>query len=94
MKNYKDFLKEKQKTFINSGFEINEELLNNNLFDFQKYAVTTALKKGRFALFFDCGLGKTLMQLSWSEAVYNETKKKVLILAPLLVVQAEYLLKT
>ena len=47
MKNYKDFLKEKQKTFINSGFEINEELLNNNLFDFQKYAVTTALKKGR-----------------------------------------------
>ena len=87
MKNYQDFLKEKRKTFIESGFEINDELLNENLFDFQKYAVKTALLKGKFALFFDCGLGKTLMQLSWSEAVYNETNKKVLILAPLAVVE-------
>ena len=87
MSKYADFLKEKQKTFISSGFEISEEKLNENLFDFQKYAVKTALKKGRFALFFDCGLGKTLMQLSWSDAVYNETGKKVLILAPLAVVE-------
>jgi len=85
--NYKEFLKEKQKKFISSGFEISEDKLNNNLFDFQKYAVKIALKKGRFALFFDCGLGKTLMQLSWSDAVYNETGKKVLILAPLAVVE-------
>jgi len=87
MKTYNEFLKEKQKTFISSGFEISDKKLNNKLFDFQKYAVKTALKKGRFALFFDCGLGKTLMQLSWSEAVYNETKRKVLILAPLAVVE-------
>jgi DNA modification methylase len=84
---YKEFLETKKKTFVESGFEINESELNTNLFDFQKYAVITALRKGRFALFFDCGLGKTLMQLSWSEAVYNYTNKKVLILAPLAVVE-------
>jgi superfamily II DNA or RNA helicase len=61
--------------------------LNSNLFDFQKFAVKTALKKGKFALFFDCGLGKTLMQLSWADAVFKQTKKKVLILAPLAVVE-------
>lgn len=86
-KNYDDFLKSKRKTFIESGFDIEESKLNKNLFDFQKYTVQTALKKGRFALFFDCGLGKTLMQLSWAEAIFNHTKKKVLILAPLAVVE-------
>jgi DNA modification methylase len=85
--NYEKFLETKRKTFIESGFEIDEKKLNKNLFDFQKFAVKTALNKGRFALFFDCGLGKTLMQLSWSDAVYNHTKKKVLILAPLAVVE-------
>jgi DNA modification methylase len=84
---YKDFLEKKKKTFIESGFLVNENELNQNLFDFQKFAIKTALSKGKFALFFDCGLGKTLMQLSWANAVYNETKKKVLILAPLAVVE-------
>jgi DNA modification methylase len=87
MEKYKDFLESKRKTFIESGFEIDENDLNSNLFDFQKFAVKTALQKGRFALFFDCGLGKTLMQLSWSEAVFNKTGKKVLVLAPLAVVE-------
>lgn len=85
--NYLDFLETKKKSFIESGFEINDNELNKNLFDFQKFAVKIALKKGKFALFFDCGLGKTLMQLSWSQAVFNQTNKKVLILAPLAVVE-------
>lgn len=84
---YKDFLKTKKNTFIESGFEIDESKLNNSLFDFQKYTVKVALSKGRFALFFDCGLGKTLMQLAWAEQVFNHTKRKVLILAPLAVVE-------
>jgi DNA modification methylase len=87
MKDYNKFLETKRKSFIDSGFEVDESKLNKNLFDFQKFAVKTALQKGKFALFFDCGLGKTLMQLSWSEAVFNETKKKVLVLAPLAVVE-------
>jgi DNA modification methylase len=84
---YKDFLETKRKTFIDSGFEIEENEINSNLFDFQKFAVRTALNKGKFALFFDCGLGKTLMQLSWADAVSKKTQKPVLILAPLAVVQ-------
>ena len=84
-KKYSEFLETKKKKFIESGFEVNENELNSNLFDFQKYIVKTALKKGRFAIFADCGLGKTLMQLSWSEKVANHTNKKVLILAPLAV---------
>jgi hypothetical protein len=84
---YKDFLETKTKEHISSGFEIAKTELNKNLFDFQKYAVMTALKKGRFALFEDCGLGKTLQQLSWAEAVFNYTGQKVLVLAPLAVVQ-------
>jgi len=84
---YQEFLETKRKTFIESGFDVNENKLNKNLFDFQKYAIKTSLKKGKFALFFDCGLGKTLMQLSWAEAVFNKTKKKVLVLAPLAVVE-------
>lgn len=85
--NYTTFLETKKKTFLESGFEINESELNENLFDFQKFTVKTALSKGRFAIFADCGLGKTLMQLAWAESVYNHTNKKVLILAPLAVVE-------
>lgn len=87
MKDYKEFLESKRKTFLESGFEIDESKLNNHLFDFQKFTVKIALSKGRFAIFADCGLGKTLMQLSWAEAVYTHTGKPVLILAPLAVVQ-------
>lgn len=83
---YDNFLKNKKKKFISSGFDIDEDNLNSSLFDFQKHIIKIALKKGRFAIFADCGLGKTLMQLSWCEQVYNKTKKKVLILAPLAVV--------
>jgi len=84
---YKEFLKTKEKSFISSGFEINEDKLNINLFDFQKYIVKLSLQKGRFAIFADCGLGKTLMQLSWADEVQKHTKKPVLVLAPLAVVQ-------
>ena len=63
---YKEFLKQKEKGFISSGFDVNDNELNINLFDFQKHIIKIALKKGRFSIFADCGLGKTLMQLSWS----------------------------
>lgn len=87
MKDYNEFLKTKEKTFISSGFDINEDELNPMLFPFQKYAVKVALKKGRFALFEDCGLGKTAQQLEWAYQVYKHTGDKVLILAPLAVVE-------
>ena len=82
---YSRFIESKVKSHIESGFDQQE--LNSNLFDWQKYAVRVALKKGRFALFMDCGLGKTIMQLEWAFRVSFFTNKKVLILEPLAVVQ-------
>jgi len=84
---YKEFLQTKEKYFIDAGFEVDESKLNNNLFNFQKHVVKIALRKGRFALFQDCGLGKTIQQLAWADQVSKHTKKPVLILAPLAVVQ-------
>jgi DNA modification methylase len=81
---YLKFLETKTKTFIESGFEAKNT--NKNLFPYQKHVVELACMKGRFALFEDCGLGKTLQQLAWAEQVEKHTKKPVLILAPLAVV--------
>jgi superfamily II DNA or RNA helicase len=83
--NYEQFLQTKQKTHIHSGFDIEESELNENLFPFQRFIVKRALKAGKYAIFADCGLGKTLMQLEWANKVSEETNKPVLILAPLAV---------
>ncbi|MES2382634.1 MAG: DNA methyltransferase [Bacteroidota bacterium] len=80
---YKTFLESKRKTFLESGFSIDESELNTMLKDFQKFAVKIALFKGKFALFFDCGLGKTFCQLEWAKQVKEKTNKPVLLLAPL-----------
>jgi DNA modification methylase len=85
-KDYLEFLETKQKTHVNSGFSIDESELNNSMFDFQKFIVKRALKSGKYAIFADCGLGKTLMQLEWANQVCKKTNGKVLILAPLAVV--------
>ena len=80
--NYAEFLKQKEivdiPTGINTGFNINPML-----FDFQKDIVIWALKRGRAAIFADCGLGKTPMQLEWAKHIPGN----VLILAPLAVAQ-------
>lgn len=82
---YLDFLKSKQKNIVISGFDIDENQLNKNLFPFQRFIVKRALKAGKYAIFADCGLGKTLMQLEWAYQVAKHTGGKVLILAPLAV---------
>jgi hypothetical protein len=80
---YEEFLKKKVRRITDAGFDCNN--LNNKMFDFQKHMTRIALKKGKFALFADCGLGKTLMQLEWANQVSRETKKPTLILSPLAV---------
>lgn len=84
MKEYIDFLEKKKKNRVESGFDANE--MNSSLFPFQEYCVKRALKAGKFALFEDCGLGKTLQQLEWAKQVSEYTNKPVVILAPLGVV--------
>lgn len=55
------------------------------LFDFQDALVDWALCKGRAAIFADCGLGKTPMQLVWAENVVRKTNRPIIILTPLAV---------
>ncbi|MBM5782586.1 MAG: DNA methylase [Pelagibacterales bacterium] len=83
--NYQEFLQNKIKNYQYLGFDIDESELNKNLFDYQKLIVKKALKAGRYAIFAECGLGKTLMQLSWAEEVRKKTNQDILILAPLAV---------
>lgn len=85
MDKYKEFLKTKVRVTQPTGFEIPNDELNQHLMDFQKDIVTWAVKKGKACIFADCGLGKTLMQLNWAEAVNKKTGKPILILAPLAV---------
>ena len=81
---YLEFLETKKRKKIESGFA--DIVLNEQLFDFQKYCVETALRKGKFALFEDCGLGKSIQQLDWAKNVCNHTGQPVIIVAPLAVV--------
>lgn len=64
---------------------IDSPTLSDKMFDYQQAIVKWALKKGRAAIFADCGLGKTLMQLEWARVVYAHTKTPCLIVAPLAV---------
>lgn len=80
---YNEFLARKNGLKKEQGFEPIH--LNKNLFDFQREIVIKALRKARYAIFADCGLGKTIMQLEFADQVVKHTKKPVLILCPLAV---------
>ena len=82
---YEKFLK-KKKTFNKpTGFQINKNDLNKNLFEWQKDIVRWALRKGRACIWADCGMGKTPMQLEWARILSEVKNGPVLILAPLAV---------
>lgn len=82
-KKYADFLAKKTQIGGNSGFD--PVWVPDFLFGFQKELVEWAVLKGRAAIFADCGLGKTPMQLVWAENVVRKTNGRVLILTPLAV---------
>ena len=84
---YKDFLQQKILTTEAVGIDVSENEINSQLFDFQKDIVRWSLKKGRAAIFADCGLGKTPMQLEWSYHIHKKTGGDILILAPLAVAE-------
>jgi hypothetical protein len=81
--NYQEFLKSKQDYGANSGFE--PTFLPDYLFDFQSFLTDWAIRKGRGAIFADCGLGKSVQELVWSQNVIKHTNKPVLLLTPLAV---------
>lgn len=81
---YVQFLDTKSQFGEKMGFK--PSYLPDFLFDFQKYIVDRSIREGRFALFADCGLGKTPMQLVYAENIARKKKKnKVLVLTPLAV---------
>ena len=81
--NYETFLDDKTQYGAEHGFD--PVWMPEKLFDFQKAVTTWAIRKGRSAMFEDCGMGKTFQQLTWSENVVRKTNKRVLILTPLAV---------
>ena len=80
---YSKFLDDKVQIGASHGFEPN--WVSDDLFDFQQHLTQWATRLGRAAIFADCGLGKTPMQLTWAENVVRHTNKPVLILTPLAV---------
>lgn len=83
--NYEEFIEAKRIIAPPSGFSIAPERVNAMLFPFQRDIVRWALRRGKAAIFADCGLGKTPMQLEWARHVAEYTRSQVLILAPLAV---------
>lgn len=82
---YEDFLKTKESKHIACGFDIPTEQLNRKGFDFQKDLTRWSLIKGKSAMFADCGLGKTEMQLDFGYQIHQKTGGNILIVAPLAV---------
>lgn len=83
--NYSAFLASKAITDKPTGIETDVQI-SEHLFPFQRDIVKWALKRGKAALFEDCGLGKTIQQLEWARHVCEHTGGTVLILAPVGVV--------
>lgn len=82
---YDDFLIGKAMSAAPAGFSVDVDDINSALYPFQREIVTWALNRGRAAVFADCGLGKTPMQLEWARLVREQTVGDILILAPLAV---------
>lgn len=80
---YNEFLERKKHSIGNFGFT--PKFFPDIAFDFQKYGIQKAVEKGRIGVFFDTGLGKTLIQLSIANNIILHTNKRVLILTPLAV---------
>lgn len=80
---YKKFVLSKQHTSINHGIDVN--FIPDQMFDYQKYALEYAVNKGRAAVFFDTGTGKTIIEMAIAVNYHNHTQKPVLIITPLAV---------
>ncbi len=83
MDSYTDFLRAKAQADGEYGFA--PVWMPDFLFDFQASMVEWSLRKGRGALFEDCGLGKTPQELVWAENVVRHTNGRVLLVTALAV---------
>jgi DNA modification methylase len=80
---YDSFIISKSRCVANVGFD--PMPIYAPLFPFQRHVVEWAIRKGRAAMFEECGLGKTLQQLEWASQVAMHTGGAVIVLTPLAV---------
>jgi len=83
---YKDFL-ESKRIVVHAAGIADPPPVSERLFPFQRDIARWALRRGRAAIWADCGLGKGWMALEWARVVAEDTERPVLILAPLAVAQ-------
>jgi hypothetical protein len=79
---YQQFLASKRRVWNGEGVAA-PGALNARLFAWQSAIVRWALQKGRAAIWADCGLGKTIMQVEWARVIGG----RGLIFAPLCVAE-------
>jgi hypothetical protein len=82
---YEDFIKKKSQIDVYGGFD--PIFIPDKMFDFQKDLLSWAVKKGRSAVFADCGLGKSFIELAYAENIVRKTNGNILILTPIAVGQ-------
>lgn len=82
---YQRFLASKDRAHEPCGFTVQD--VNPRLMHFQKDIVQWALRRGRAAIFSDCGTGKGWMAMEWAYHVAEHTQKPTVIFAPLAVAQ-------
>ena len=83
MSDYRAFLESRRHYGDDSGFD--PVFLPDFLYPFQSDLVEWAVRKGRAAIYADCGLGKTPMEFVWAENVVRHTNRRVLICTALAV---------
>ena len=79
MNTYADFLARKTSHKHGDGRYVEADTVHSLLHQWQNEITRWAVGKGRAAIFADCGLGKTFMQLEWARL----SADRALILAPL-----------
>lgn len=77
---YNDFLAKKHRRVHPDGKQVIDTDIHAMLHDWQRSVVAWACDRGRAAIFADCGLGKTFMQIEWARLMHQHG---ALIVAPL-----------
>lgn len=83
MSDYASFIAAKKHSLGDHGFD--PVWMPDCAFDFQRHIITKGVRKGRFGIFADTGLGKTLIQIAIAQNIVLKTNRPVLILTPLAV---------
>lgn len=83
---YSEFLSAKVRFDSPSGFDP-EDSINHKMFPFQRAIARWACRRGRSAVWADCGLGKTIISLEWLRLVTEREGGSGLVLTPLAVAE-------